>query len=172
MAFILENGIPKENAVEKTVNDLASQGKTPLIFAKNGKVIGVIAVRDTVRDSSRQAIESFKKLGLRVVMLTGDNKITAEAIKNELGLEEAISDVLPTEKEALKYKKSDAGHRITFLLINIDLVEHYNSSAFLTASETCNDHLHKLNSFFKGERLLARSEPMNKLYELSFEIKI
>ncbi len=115
MAYIRESGIEKDANIEKAVNDLASQGKTPLIFAKNGKVIGVIAVADTVRESSRQAIESFKKRGLRVVMLRGDNKVTAQAIKKELDLEETISDVLPTEKEEHIRKLMERGHRVAMV---------------------------------------------------------
>ena len=115
LAFIKESAIPQETELIKRVNDLASQGKTPLVFAKNGKVTGVIAVSDTVRESSRQAIESFRNLGLRVVMLTGDNKVTAEAIKNQLGIEEAISDVLPTEKEAHIRKLMEVGHKVAMV---------------------------------------------------------
>ena len=80
-------------------DQLAQQGKTPLFFVENGKPIGIIAVADTVKDSSRTAIDGFRKLGLEVVMLTGDNRRTAEAIGRELGLTQVISEVLPTDKE-------------------------------------------------------------------------
>ncbi len=80
-------------------DQLAQQGKTPLFFVENGKPIGIIAVADTVKDSSRTAIDGFRKLGLKVVMLTGDNRRTAEAIGKELGLTQVISEVLPTDKE-------------------------------------------------------------------------
>lgn len=115
LAYIRESGISTDANTEKAVNDLASQGKTPLIFAKQNKVIGIIAVADTIRESSKQAIESFRRLGLRVVMLTGDNKVTAQAIKNELGLEEAISDVLPTEKEEHIRKLIESGHKVAMV---------------------------------------------------------
>lgn len=80
-------------------DQLAQQGKTPLFFVQDGTPIGIIAVADTVKASSAAAIEGFQKLGLKVVMLTGDNKRTAEAIGKELGLTQVISEVLPTDKE-------------------------------------------------------------------------
>ena len=78
---------------------LARQGKTPLFFVQDGRPIGIIAVADTVKETSRAAIEGFQKLGLKVVMLTGDNKRTAEAIGKELGLSEVVAEVLPADKE-------------------------------------------------------------------------
>ena len=80
-------------------DELAKQGKTPLFFVEDGRPIGIIAVADTVKRSSRAAIEGFQKLGLKVVMLTGDNRRTAEAIGRELGLTQVISEVLPADKE-------------------------------------------------------------------------
>ena len=80
-------------------DELAKQGKTPLFFVQDGRPIGIIAVADTVKESSRAAIEGFQKLGLKVVMLTGDNKRTAEAIGKELGLTQVVSEVLPADKE-------------------------------------------------------------------------
>ena len=80
-------------------DQLAQQGKTPLFFVQGGKPIGIIAVADTVKPTSKAAIEGFQRLGLKVVMLTGDNKRTAQAIGRELGLTEVVSEVLPTDKE-------------------------------------------------------------------------
>ncbi|MGN0986086.1 MAG: heavy metal translocating P-type ATPase [Candidatus Enterenecus sp.] len=80
-------------------DQLAGQGKTPLFFVQDGKPIGIIAVADTVKPTSAAAIEGFKKLGLKVVMLTGDNRRTAQAIGGELGLTQVISEVLPADKE-------------------------------------------------------------------------
>ena len=80
-------------------DELAKQGKTPLFFVEDGRPIGIIAVADTVKATSRAAIEGFQRLGLKVVMLTGDNKRTAEAIGRELGLTEVVSEVLPADKE-------------------------------------------------------------------------
>ena len=101
--------------VEQTVNRLAQEGKTPLLFARDGKLIGIIAVADTVRETSRAAIQQFQAMGLHVVMLTGDNRITAEAIRKELGIEKAISDVLPTEKESHIRSLQGEGHKVAMV---------------------------------------------------------
>ena len=80
----------------------ASQGKTPLLFVCDGRPAGIIAVADTVRETSRHAIRRLKEMGLTVVMLTGDNKVTAEAIQKELDIAEAVSDVLPNPEGSLR----------------------------------------------------------------------
>ncbi len=94
---------------------LAQEGKTPLIFAQDGKLIGIIAVADTIRESNRAAIKRFAKMGLKVVMLTGDNKVTAEAIRKELNINEAITDVLPTQKEAHIRALQEQGHKVAMV---------------------------------------------------------
>lgn len=78
---------------------LSSEGKTPIFFVKDKKPLGLIALADTVREDSAEAIADMKKLGLRVVMLTGDNSRTAEAIGKLAGVDEVISDLLPDGKE-------------------------------------------------------------------------
>ena len=96
-------------------DQLAQQGKTPLFFVKDGRPIGIIAVADTVKASSKAAIEGFQKLGLKVVMLTGDNKRTAEAIGRELGLTEVVSEVLPTDKERQISALQEKGERVAMV---------------------------------------------------------
>ncbi len=81
-----------------SANALANEGKTPLYFAYNGKFIGIIAVADTVREDSIQAIEQLKEMGLHTVMLTGDNAITANAIGKIAGTDEVVAGVLPNDK--------------------------------------------------------------------------
>ncbi len=78
---------------------LTAEGKTPLFFVSNGKPLGLIAVADTVREDSATAIADMKAMGLRVIMLTGDNRRTAEAIGRLAGVDEVISDLLPDGKE-------------------------------------------------------------------------
>ena len=78
-------------------------------------MLGVIAVADTVRETSRAAIQRFNQMGLHVVMLTGDNQVTAEAIRKELGIEKAVSDVLPTEKEAHIRQLQEQGHKVAMV---------------------------------------------------------
>ena len=96
-------------------DELAKQGKTPLFFVEDGKPIGIIAVADTVKETSKAAIEGFQKLGLKVVMLTGDNKRTAEAIGRELELTQVISEVLPTDKERQIAALQAQGERVAMV---------------------------------------------------------
>ncbi len=95
--------------------ELAEQGKTPLFFVEDGRPIGIIAVADTVKETSRAAVEGFQRLGLRVVMLTGDNKRTAEAIGRELGLTQVISEVLPADKERQIAALQAQGERVAMV---------------------------------------------------------
>ena len=95
------SGITGENALFERGAELALTGKTPLYFAKDGRLVGLIAVADVVKESSPGAIESLKKLGLRVVMLTGDNERTAKAIGKTAGVTDVIAGVLPDGKEAV-----------------------------------------------------------------------
>ncbi|MFO7887610.1 MAG: heavy metal translocating P-type ATPase [Eubacteriales bacterium] len=84
---------------ESDVDRLSKEGKTPLIIADDEKVLGIIAVADTIKATSKQAVEGMKAMGINVVMLTGDNKQTAEAIRKQVGIDLAISDVMPEDKE-------------------------------------------------------------------------
>ncbi len=85
--------------VEKQVERLAEEGKTPLIFATEEQVLGILAAADLVKPTSAQAIRELKKLGIQVIMLTGDNERTAKAIQKQLDLDTVIAEVLPQDKE-------------------------------------------------------------------------
>ncbi len=87
--------------IKEKVNCLSNEGKTPLLFSQDGKTKGIIAVADTVRDDSAEAIRQLKNMGIRVVMLTGDNNKTANAIGRHSGVDEVIADVLPDEKDTV-----------------------------------------------------------------------
>jgi len=93
---------------EKAVG-LATQGKTPLCFAKNGKLIGIIAVADTIKEDSAKAIKELKDMGIHVVMITGDNVRTAMAIGDQAGVDEIAAEVLPDGKEEIIRKLSKHG---------------------------------------------------------------
>lgn len=86
-----------QNTVD-LVNGLADNGKTPLLFACENELLGIIAVADKIKDDSISAVQELKNMGIRVVMLTGDNKRTATAIGTQLGVDKIISDVLPNDK--------------------------------------------------------------------------
>lgn len=95
----------------------AAEGKTPLFFAKNGELVGTIAVADEVKETSAEAIAALRKLGVDVRMLTGDNRVTAEAIARRVGLssEQVIADVLPADKERHVHELQDAGSKVAMV---------------------------------------------------------
>lgn len=94
---------------------LAAQGKTPLYFVRAGELLGCIAVADTVKPTSREAIGKLQAMGLRVLMLTGDNQATAEAIRAQVGVDEAVTQVLPQDKEAVIRKLQQEGHIVAMV---------------------------------------------------------
>lgn len=98
-AYMAENGIEISKMVAAGLEQAASEGMTPLLVATEGKLLGSICVMDAVRPSSVQAIQKLQQMGIHVVMLTGDNRRTAEAVQRRLGIEEVIAEVLPQEKE-------------------------------------------------------------------------
>ena len=108
-----QSAIEKVTVIDDTVkgqaNRLAEEGKTPLYFAKDDTLLGMIAVADTMKEDSADAVSQMQKMGLRVVMLTGDNEKTANAIGREAGVDEVIAGVLPDEKEAVIRKLKENG---------------------------------------------------------------
>ena len=98
LSFISKN-CTIDSEIKARADELSGQGKTPLFFESEGKLRGIIAVADTLREDSSEAIEEFKKMGLYTVMLTGDNKRTADAIGKTAGVDLTIADVLPGDKE-------------------------------------------------------------------------
>lgn len=97
-SFISKN-CTVDSEIKARADELSGQGKTPLFFESEGKLRGIIAVADTLREDSSEAIEEFKKMGLYTVMLTGDNRRTADAIGKTAGVDLTIADVLPDDKE-------------------------------------------------------------------------
>lgn len=93
-----KNGMLSEEAQE-VGNEFSKQGKTPLFFALDGKIVGIIAVADEIKPDSAQAISALKKQGLRVIMLTGDNALSAKAVADKCSVDAVISDVLPSDKD-------------------------------------------------------------------------
>ena len=95
--------------MEKEASWLAEEGKTPLFFAVDGKLLGIIAVADVIKAESSQAIKELQNMGLRVIMLTGDNEKTARAIGKQAGVDEVIAGVLPDGKESVIRKLKSKG---------------------------------------------------------------
>ncbi len=94
---------------------LAAQGKTPLYFVRAGELLGCIAVADTVKPTSKEAIGKLQAMGLRVLMVTGDNRATAEAVRAQVGVDEAVAQVLPQDKEAVVRKLQQEGHIVAMV---------------------------------------------------------
>ena len=106
-----------ENFTEvfKKGNELAAQGKTPMYFGKDGKLLGIIAVADTIKKDSKEAIQALKNRNIDVVLLTGDHKNTAMAIAKEAGIKKVIAEVLPTDKEEHIRELIKAGHKVAMV---------------------------------------------------------
>mgnify|MGYP000329138053 FL=1 len=98
MNFIRQHAEVSEN-VEAEARKLADQGKTPLFFARNGRFLGMIAVADVIKEDSPQAVQELQNMGIRVVMLTGDNEQTARAIGAQAGVDEVIAGYCRKEKK-------------------------------------------------------------------------
>lgn len=105
-------GIEVDQAVRES---FAHEGKTPLFFAKNGRLVGTVAVADEVKPTSAQAIAALDHLGIKTVMLTGDNALTAQAIAKRVGVARVVADVLPADKERLVRELQDAGERVAMV---------------------------------------------------------
>jgi len=100
---------PIEGALAETADRLSAEGKTPLFFEREGELLGMIAVADTMKDDSKEAISQLKKMGIAVVMLTGDNERTARAVAREAGVDAVVAGVLPDGKEAEIRKLMELG---------------------------------------------------------------
>ncbi len=113
-AMMEENGVDLRE-LQQEGERLAQEGKTPLYFAKDGKAAGLIAAADVVKPTSKQAIKELTNMGLEVVMLTGDNQRTAEAIRKQVGVSRAVSDVLPQDKEQEIRRLQAQGKRVAMI---------------------------------------------------------
>lgn len=98
-----------EGNIKDKAKEYANEGKTPLYFAKDGSLCGVIAVADVIKADARQAVSELKNMGVRVVMLTGDNELTAKAIGRQAGVDEVIAGVLPDGKEEVIRQLKEGG---------------------------------------------------------------
>lgn len=114
-AYLEENGITLDKAEEDGLNQLADEGQTPLLVADGSGLLGMIGVADAIKESSREAISAWQKMGVHVVMLTGDNRRTAEAVRRRMGLAEVIAEVLPQDKEQKIRELKEAGHKVAMI---------------------------------------------------------
>ena len=114
LAMMEEAGVDLGDFPQKA-DALAAQGKTPLYFADEKKVLGLIAVADTPKPTSAAAVSAFRQLGLEVVMLTGDNRRTADAIGRELGVTQVMAEVLPQDKERMVRQLQESGKKVAMV---------------------------------------------------------
>ncbi|WP_313163793.1 heavy metal translocating P-type ATPase [Sedimentibacter sp.] len=112
---LIDNKNININNFEEKSSKLADEGKTPLYFADEKNVLGIIAVADVVKPTSQKAIQEFEAMGIEVVMLTGDNKKTAEAIRKQLGITRAIAEVLPQDKEREIRSIQEQGRKVAMI---------------------------------------------------------
>lgn len=103
------------SSVKNRLDELADQGKTPMVFAEEGRILGILSVADVVKETSREAVKQLKELGTEVVMLTGDNKRTAEAIRKELDIDTVIAEVLPQDKEREISRLQKEGKKVAMI---------------------------------------------------------
>lgn len=101
--------------LQQQAEAFAEQGKTSLFFAKAGQLLGVIAVADVIKPTSRQAVQELKAMGIDVVMLTGDNKRTAEAIRKQMNIDRVVAEVLPQDKEREVRALQESGKRVAMV---------------------------------------------------------
>ncbi|MDO5028479.1 MAG: heavy metal translocating P-type ATPase [Bacillota bacterium] len=112
---VLEKLAIKSDQIEAESERLAREGKTPMYFADQEGVLGILAAADVVKTSSKEAIEKLKAQGIKVVMLTGDNQITAQAIGQEIGVTDIISDVLPQHKAQAVEELQNQGAKVVMV---------------------------------------------------------
>ena len=110
-----EKGIGLSTEQKNQIHALAKQGKTPLLFADEKQFLGIVAVADVVKPTSKEAVQKFRDYGIHVIMLTGDNEVTAQAIKEQVGIDEVIAGVLPTQKEEKISALKQAGHKVAMI---------------------------------------------------------
>ena len=110
-----EKGISLSTEQKNQIRALAKQGRTPLLFADEKQFLGIVAVADVVKPTSKEAVQKFRDYGIHVIMLTGDNEVTAQAIKEQVGIDEVIAGVLPTQKEKKISALKQAGHKVAMI---------------------------------------------------------
>ena len=112
--FLTEQGFKLDGLGEK-ISALAEEGKTPIIFARGNKILGIIAAADVEKKTSAQAVKDFKSLGVDVIMLTGDNERTARAVASRLGIDKVVAGVLPENKAAEVEKLQAADRKVAMI---------------------------------------------------------
>lgn len=114
-AYMEEYGIVIDETVAKGLDSIAEEGRTPLLVGEEGRLLGCIDVADEIKGSSYIAVRKLREMGIHVVMLTGDNRRTAEAVRKQLGIEEVVAEVLPQDKEKKIRELKDGGRKVAMV---------------------------------------------------------
>lgn len=113
--MLLQSGLALSPKAKAAGEAFAAEGKTPLFFAAKRQVVGMIAIADVVKPTSKAAVRQLRALGLSVTLLTGDNRVTAEAIAAQLGIDDVVAEVLPQDKEKAVREKQEQGKRVAMV---------------------------------------------------------
>nr|WP_297171147.1 heavy metal translocating P-type ATPase [uncultured Agathobaculum sp.] len=113
--MLLAGGLALSRSAQQMGEELAAAGKTPLYFAANRQVVGIFAVADVLKPTSRAAVDELQRLGVEVTLLTGDNKVTAQSIAAELGIRDVVAEVLPQDKERIVREKQAQGRKVAMV---------------------------------------------------------
>ena len=114
LKMMREASVPLEG-LDSAAAEWANQGKTPLYFSREGRMLGLIALEDEVKPTSRAAIDAMKAMGMKVVMLTGDNKATAAAIQRRMGISRVVAEVMPQDKEEEVRRLQAEGRKVAMI---------------------------------------------------------
>lgn len=113
--LLMDSAVIDTSPLQQQAQELAQNGKTPLFFAHGNQLLGLIAVADTVKETSTAAIDQLQQMGLTVIMVTGDNEVTAQAIGRNTHIKQVISGVLPEDKEKIVRQLQEQGHKIAMV---------------------------------------------------------
>lgn len=114
-AYLEENGIAIDPVTAEGLDRIAEEGRTPLLVAEEGRLLGSIDVADKIKPGSYEAVRKFREMGIHVVMLTGDNKRTAESVRQQLDIEEVVAEVLPQDKERKVSELKASGRKVAMI---------------------------------------------------------
>ncbi len=113
--LMTEQNIPLSNDVSSTVTSKISEGKTIVLVAHSGRICGMIGVSDKIRSESREAIKSLERMGISTIMLTGDNRVSAKRVGDQVGMKQVHAELLPPDKVSILEELSAKGHRIAMV---------------------------------------------------------
>lgn len=113
--LMIEKGLSFDGKVEEVLRKLEEEAKTAILVALNGRIVGVIGIADTIKETAKEAIEELHKMGKKVAMMTGDNRRVAEAIARKLGIDEVLAEVLPHQKAEEVKKLQEKGEIVAFV---------------------------------------------------------